>query len=219
MSEEIEDQLTEAVRLINSELYKEAIILLRDLVEKHPDSLEGWYNLGIALTEAGKLDEAEEAYDEALAIDNQVFEIWFNKGNVLYELGDFKKAKECYEKALELDTDDAEAWNNLGNTYSRLTEGQKAIEAYTKAVALRPNYAEALYNKANAHFIEHENEHAIAYAEMALEIDPSLSSHINQWLAVAKDRLKAEQDHEEYEQEKKDSNLLNNPDNSINESD
>jgi tetratricopeptide (TPR) repeat protein len=191
MAKDPENQITRAVSLIESELYGEAVSLLRNFLEKSPESIEGWYNLGIALSRSGKEEEAIEAYDEALAIDNWIFDIWFNKATVLYNIADFEGAKECYEEALRINPEDAEAWNNLGNTFSRLADPAGAIEAYTRAVAIRPDYAEAFYNTANAHFIEGDDVRAIACAEAAIELDPTLEKRVNQWIHVSRDRLAA----------------------------
>ncbi len=198
MAHHVDERIRRACALIESGMSDEAVELLRQYTEEHPDSIEGWYNLGVALTECDQLEEAEKAYDEALAIDSMVFEVWYNKGNVLYMLADFKGARKCYERALELEPEDAECWNNLGNTFSRLGEGRKAMEAYTHALALRPDYAEALYNKANAHFIEEDDERAIAYAELAMTLDPALAPRVHRWLQVARDRLRSRRLEEEH---------------------
>lgn len=191
-----EDTLASAVRLVESGLYSEAVKVLKDFISQNPDSLEGYYNLGLALAALGEREEAINAYDEALAIDNMIFEVWFNKATALYDLADFKAAKECYERAIDLRPDDAEAWNNLGNVYSRLGDGKQAIEAYTRAVLLDAEYAEAFYNKANAHFIEEEYERAVAYAEFAIELNPQLNERVKQWIQVARDNLDMKQRHE-----------------------
>lgn len=191
MAEGRDNEVARAMSLIETELYDEAVSLLRDFLERRPESIEGWYNLGIALSRSGKEEEAIEAYDEALAIDNWIFEIWFNKATVLYDIADFEGAKKCYEEALRIDPEDAEAWNNLGNTFSRLADPTNAIEAYTRAVAIRPDYAEAFYNTANAHFIEGDDVRAIACAEAAIELDPSLEKRVNQWIHVSRNRLAA----------------------------
>ncbi len=183
--------LQRAIQLMENGDFSTTVDILQEFLENNPTSLEGWYNLGYALSEIDKEEDAIKAYDEALAIDNMIFEIWFNKANVLYNLGDFGKARECYERAVELNPDDAEAWNNLGNCYSRLTEGEKAIEAYTRAVAAKPDYAEAYYNKANAHFIEEQDEQAIVYAETAVRLKPILGKLVDEWIQVARDRLAA----------------------------
>lgn len=196
LNDENTTAIKKAVILIGKGLFTEAIEELHSFLKYHPDSIEGWYNLGYALAETEELEEAVKAYDEALAIDNFIFEIWFNKGAALYALKDFDKAKECYEEALDINDTDAEAWNNLGNCLSRLAEGPAAIEAYTRAVALNPEYAEAFYNKANAHFIEEDDEKAVAYAELAVQLDPGLNNLVSQWIGVSRDRLASKKEEE-----------------------
>ncbi|MGY5860838.1 MAG: tetratricopeptide repeat protein [Candidatus Thorarchaeota archaeon] len=203
MRRKSDDHIASAVSFIQAKQYKEAIDLLEPYLEGNPDSLEAWYNYGCALGAIDRQEDAVKAYDEALAIDNMIFEIWFNKAASLYGLADFKKAKESYEKALEINPEDAEAWNNLGNSHSKMGNGHEAIEAYTRAVALKPDYAEAFYNKANAHFIEQEDQRAIAYAEVALELNPSLETRANQWIHVSRARLASAQDQREYDEAKK----------------
>jgi len=198
LTDKNDNVIQKAVTLIGEGFFKEAIEELRSFLQNNPESIEGWYNLGYALTENEEYEEAVKAYDEALAIDNFIFAIWFNKGAALYALKDFEKAKDCYEEALDINDEDAEAWNNLGNCLSRLAEGPAAIEAYTRAVALKSDYAEAFYNKANAHFIEEEDERAIAYAELALQINPDLNNLVSQWINVSRDRLASKRDEEEH---------------------
>jgi tetratricopeptide (TPR) repeat protein len=190
--------IQKAVTLIGEGLFNEAIEELRTFLEKNPDSIEGWYNLGYALSETEEYEEAVKAYDEALAIDNFIFEIWFNKGAALYALKDFENARDCYEEALDINPDDAEAWNNLGNCLSRLAEGPAAIEAYTRAVAIKPDYAEAFYNKANAHFIEEDDEKAVAYAELAIQLNPDLTNLVSQWISVSRNRLASKREEQEH---------------------
>jgi tetratricopeptide (TPR) repeat protein len=198
LTENSTGKLQEALNLLEEGLVKKAIEVLRGLVEERPDLIESWYNLGYALTEAEEYEEAVKAYDEALAIDNFIFEIWFNKGAALYAMSDFEAARDCYEEALEINPDDAEAWNNIGNCHSRLTNGEAAIEAYTRAVALKPDYAEAFYNKANAHFIEEQDEKAITYAELAVELNPELSKMVSQWINVSRNRLASRKEDAEH---------------------
>ncbi|TXT56028.1 MAG: hypothetical protein BAJATHORv1_30412 [Candidatus Thorarchaeota archaeon] len=199
MSKEKESRLAHAIELINGNSIDQAIIELQKLVKDYPEFLEGWYNLGYSLSVVNRNEAALKAYEEALSIDNQIFEIWFNKGTLHYEIREFKKAIECLEKAVEIKDDDAEAWNNLGTAYSRLGNGEKAIEAYTRAVALRPDYAEALYNKANAHFIEGHHERAVAFAELAMQLKPSLTSKIKEWLHISREHLAAVEAESEFE--------------------
>ena len=71
--------------------------------------------MGIALQEQGKLEEAIEAYNKALAIKPDYAEAYNNMGNALQEQGKLEEAIEAYNKALAIKPDYAEAYNNMGN--------------------------------------------------------------------------------------------------------
>ncbi|MEM2143107.1 MAG: tetratricopeptide repeat protein [Candidatus Thorarchaeota archaeon] len=187
----LESRLEMIVKALETGRVESAVEDLESLVKEYPECVEGWYNLGYAYSLLDRLDESLRAYNEALAIDNMIFEIWFNKGNVLYDMRDFKGALDCYLRAVEIRPDDAEAWNNLGNCYSRLADGKEAIKAYSRAVALKPDYAEALYNNANAHFIEGDHERAVAYAELALSLNPTLKPRVDEWIHLSRAQLES----------------------------
>ena len=69
--------IQKAVTLIGEGLFKEAIEELRAFLKTNPESIEGWYNLGYALTEIEELEEAVKAYDETLAKHHG---FWVRKG-------------------------------------------------------------------------------------------------------------------------------------------
>ena len=68
--------------------------------------------MGNALQEQGKLEEAIEAYNKALAIKPDYAEAYYNMGNALKEQGKLEEAIEAYNKALAIKPDNAEAMEN-----------------------------------------------------------------------------------------------------------
>ena len=68
--------------------------------------------MGNALKEQGKLEEAIEAYNKALAIKPDYAEAYNNMGNALQEQGKLEEAIEAYNKALAIKPDNAEAIEN-----------------------------------------------------------------------------------------------------------
>ncbi len=59
-------------------------------------------NVGIALFDQGKFEEAIEHYDRAIAIDPGFAEAHSNRGNALQRLKRFGEAEEAYRRAIEL---------------------------------------------------------------------------------------------------------------------
>ena len=70
-------------------------------------------NMGITLQDQGKLEEAIEAYNKALAIKPDYAEAYYNMGLTLQDQGKLQEAVEAYNKALAIRPDYAEAWNNI----------------------------------------------------------------------------------------------------------
>ena len=111
-----------------------------------PDYADAYNNMGNALKEQGKLEEAIEAYNKALAIKPDYAEAYNNMGIALQEQGKLEEAIEAYNKALAIKPDYAEAYNNMGNALKEQGKLEEAIEAYNKALAIKPDYAEAYNN-------------------------------------------------------------------------
>ena len=66
--------------------------------------------MGNALKDQGKLEEAIEAYNKALAIKPDYAEAYNNMGNALQDQGKLEEAIEAYNKALAIKPDYAEAY-------------------------------------------------------------------------------------------------------------
>ena len=66
--------------------------------------------MGNALSAQGKLEEAIEAYNKALAIKPDYAEAYYNMGIALQDQGKLEEAIEAYNKALAIKPDYAEAY-------------------------------------------------------------------------------------------------------------
>ncbi len=79
------------------------IILLIYIVNQiSREKAKEWYNKGIALLEAGRIEEAIKCFDSALDIDPGYAEAWVGKGLVLVILGRYEEALNCAEEALKI---------------------------------------------------------------------------------------------------------------------
>jgi tetratricopeptide (TPR) repeat protein len=105
---------------------------------------QGWQN-----EECGRLDEAIEAYRQALLLGGPDPTICFNLANVLNAMGQTEQAVERYYQAVELNRADVDAWNNLGVVLADLGRGREAIAAMEQALAIDNDYMNAHYNLAD----------------------------------------------------------------------
>ena len=106
--------------------------------------------MGIAFKDQGKLDEAIDAYKNALRVQPNHVLVYNNMGNVLKEQNKLDEAIEAYEKAISLKPNHALAHNNMGNALREQGKLNEAIKAYTNALAIDPGNAEAYNNMGNA---------------------------------------------------------------------
>ncbi len=94
----------------------------------------------------GRLTEAAELYQTAIAIAPGNPILYFNLGNTLYAQGRLAEARDAFLKTLNLDDGYAEAWNNLGNAYLEMERWKDAIDAFGRALKLVGHYPEARHN-------------------------------------------------------------------------
>lgn len=103
-------------------------------------------NLGRALYLQGRLREAAEHLERAVAIKPRFAEAHNNIGAVLLQEGKLDAAMAELERALAIDPAYAEAHDNLGLVRFRQGRLDEAAEHFDKAVALAPSYAQGHYD-------------------------------------------------------------------------
>ena len=75
-------------------------------------------NLGNALCAENRIEEARDAFLQAIEIDPK-YPAYYNLGNAQFTLDDIKKAIESYHKALELEGDSYDIHSNIATAYFR----------------------------------------------------------------------------------------------------
>jgi Flp pilus assembly protein TadD len=143
-------------------------------------------NLGVALVQEDRVQEAIEHFGQALRIKPDFAEAHYNLGGVLMRLGRVQEAIGAFERALRLEPDFAEAHNNLGIALRRMGRIQEAIKHYEQALRIKPDYAEAHNNLGVALEQTGRVQEAIGQYEQALRIRPdSVEAHYNLGIALA----------------------------------
>jgi tetratricopeptide (TPR) repeat protein len=107
-------------------------------------------NLGVALMNEGKLDEALAHYQESVRIDGDRFNPRFNLGRALARKGRLDEAVAEYSQAIRLKPDYADAYSELCAALARLLRGDEAVAACRKALEIDPEHAAAYNNLAVA---------------------------------------------------------------------
>lgn len=133
-------------------VFKSPIALWKDCVSKSPGKSRPYTNLGRALTEMGRNEDALHFYNKALQLNPQSAVTLYNTGLTYYHLGNIDKAISYYQQALQtnpflLDANTlAEIHNNIGVCYIEKKQLAKGIEHYQKAIELNPDHPNAKLN-------------------------------------------------------------------------
>jgi len=129
---------------------KAAIPMFQKAAALRPSKAGVHFNLGTALTEAGRLEEAVAALRQCLRIDPNAEPPHIHLGNAYKEIGDLNAAVTSFRRAVEINPASPIAHNNIGNALRDLGKLENAVESYRKALTFRPDYAEAHSNLGNA---------------------------------------------------------------------
>ena len=106
-------------------------------IDADPYSASAWYNMGIVNDKLKKYEDALQAYDYAIIIEEDFSSAYFNMGNTYMSVANYDKALECFKKTEELEEwDDPNLFLCFGQCHHRLREFEKAIRFYHKSIAM-----------------------------------------------------------------------------------
>ena len=153
-------------------VWQDSVTLWRHSLACTEDNLTAHLNLGNALLEQGRVDEAMVHYQMALQVNPDHPDAQASLGSALIQKGRWDEAIGHLQKALEIKPDLATAHNDLGNLLAQRGDLDSAIAHFHKALAARPDFADASYNLANACFQKGEWDQAAASYQLALRLKP-----------------------------------------------
>ena len=131
------------------------------------------YNLGVSLMEQGRLDEAIEAFKDAIENSGRMFEGYVNLGYIYFKQGDLEMVVDANQKAVQIEPRYARGYANLGFAFLQMMKTEEAIEALNKAIELNPSSAFA--HMYVGHVLGHQLEFAeqgLTHLELALRLSP-----------------------------------------------
>ena len=131
-----------------NKVWKDDFILWNDVLQKAPQQLTPYTNLGIAYYKQGDFTKAISDYNKVIELDPKYADAYYNRGNAYYKQGNFVQAISDYNEAIVLAPHDEDAYNNRGLAYSKQGNFIQAISDYNKAIALNPKDTDAYHNRA-----------------------------------------------------------------------
>ncbi len=173
-------KLKSMVNLYSKGYYHEAFTQSSKLLKEFPNSATLYNIKGAASHGLGRLDQALEAYNNALAIKPDYALAYSNMANALRDQNRLEEAIKAYSRAISIKPDFADAYNNMGIALRYKGTLEEAVKAHNKAISLKPNYSQAYINMGNALAAQDKLREAIAAYTKAISLNPdNADAHYN----------------------------------------
>jgi len=145
------------------------------VAEVLPNDAQAQLNYGIALHEAGRLNEAIAKYEFALSRNPKLAEAEYYLGLAWTNLGENEKSIEHYERAMHLEPTDAKSEYRLAHALAAKGLAKEARVRFEHVLSLDP--AQPLAHKELADLLCETGEYkaAVAHYEVALRLQPNFA--------------------------------------------
>ena len=143
-----------------------------------------YLNLGNALHDEGKIEEAILCFNETLRLAPNYPKAHYNLANALTDKGMLTEAVMHYNRALELQPDYLEAQSNLAKALAKQGRLQEAIELWEQLVQINPAESVLHSNLGTAYHRLGQFDKAIMHWNQVLRLTPNHVSVLNKlaWL-------------------------------------
>jgi tetratricopeptide (TPR) repeat protein len=149
-----------------------AIVFYRKVIALDPNNARAHNNIGLALQQLGKIEDAVPHHQRALELSPELAEAHAGLGNAHRLRGRLEDALRHYLSAVAMKPDYAAAHNDAAGVLHLLGRTDDAIGQYRRAIAVQSNNADAHYNLANLLGQRGRGEEALGHYAKALEIQP-----------------------------------------------
>ncbi len=183
-----------ALRSAQQGNYTEALVLLSQLIHRHPQNAIDYNNRGLIYFQSGETQKALCDYNTALQLNPNLASAYNNRANYYAVYGDFQSAIADYDRALDLNPSYVRAWINRGITLRDLGRYEEAIENLEMALLFGQLEGHILAERGRTYHLWGEWNCAIADYRRALtrlsslkitKSDPSwrLRLQVENWLS------------------------------------
>jgi serine/threonine-protein kinase len=171
--------------------YALAVRANRLAIELEPKTARLHLNLGIALEQLGRLDDAIASYQRAVELDPKVARQRGRLADALLRRGQLDDAIAAYREFLELEPTSVAGWTLLCRALRQNGEMDDAIASARKAVELAPTQSSPMVELGLTLADDHRADEAVKCLEKAVELDPkSADAHHRLGAALVRnDRL------------------------------
>lgn len=163
---------------------QEGINHYQALLQRYPENLHAWINLGDLYGKAERAEQAISAWERALQLDADSVLVLNNIGITCANLGRVAEAVGYFRRAASIEPHRHDLWFSLGNALLGLARHDQAERAFTQALRIDPAHAQTHNNLAVTLGSLQREEESIAQFRKALACDADLADGLNN-LALA----------------------------------
>jgi len=125
--------------LLYSDSYDDAIVALNTYLKKKPQDTDMMVWEAYALEKSGKLEKAEEMYDDVLKkAGSNIYNV-STVANAFIEIGKYENAIKVYESGIPIAQNKSVYFHQIGYVYSLMGEVNKMTEYFVKALIANPD--------------------------------------------------------------------------------
>lgn len=115
-----------------------ALVPLERSIELDPGNWLAWNNLGLARSKLGRPAEALDAFQRALGLRPDAYEVLVNAASVYGGRREWRRALDLLARATAVEPRKAIAWMFLGNVHRETGDWGKCLQAYDRALQCDP---------------------------------------------------------------------------------
>lgn len=173
---ELDYQNEEALHKISfwadfADMQQQSVELHTRIIDEDPYNALAWFNLGAALQGLKKHEEAIDAYEYCVAIDEKFEFAYRNMADAYMRLHWYDKAIESLEKNLELGKPEDVIFEAMGHCFEKQKDFDRARYYYRQAVQLNPADDGIFYRIGETYSREKQWEKAMKAYSVALNLN------------------------------------------------
>lgn len=165
---------------------EEGYIIFEQFCEEHPFSDAAWYNFGTICNRLGFHEKAKEAFEFALALDDENITFHFSLGNTLLNLNQPELALPCFQESFKMEDNNAMFATSIAVCHEKINQLDTAIFWYKKAAEIDPYLPDAQLGLGYCFLLKNELNPAHHYLSKAVAMEPSNADfryHLGETLA------------------------------------
>jgi protein O-mannosyl-transferase len=164
-----------------STVWRDSVTLYQTTIANTIDNPTAQNNLGAALLDTGRNEEAVTHLTESLRLRPDYPEAHNNLGSALMSLGRRAEAAVHYEKSSELNPQGSAPLNNLAVIRVLEGDGPAGEVAARRAVAVDPQYADAHHTLGHALLLQRRFDEAFVHFASAVRLLPTQAKFHRSW--------------------------------------